>query len=138
MSNAFSSFVESRVDGNRATLGVAVGDLLLIGLFVLLGELRHGVDPVTQPLVVLDTYAPFLVGWLVAALAVGAYGPRARRSMESAVTATAGAWVVAVLVAQLLRASAFFHGDADPAFAAVSLLVGLALLLPWRAALARR
>lgn len=126
-----------RVDFSRATALLALGDVALILLFVLLGEIRHGVDPATQPLRVLGTFAPFFIGWAAVAVLGGVYAREVRFDAKIAAVRTAVVWIFAALVGQALRATPVFHGDADPAFVAVTVLVGLALLVPWRVAVAR-
>lgn len=126
------SRLAARVDA-RAVRRFLAGDLLAVLAFVLAGELRHGIDPVAQPLHVAGTAFPFYVGWAVAAPLVGAYAARTLDSRRSAVGLGVGAWVGAVAVGQALRATPWFHGDAAPAFVLVSLVVGGVLLGGWRA-----
>jgi len=124
------------IEVSWTTLAVALVDLSLVAVFVLAGELRH----YTMSLALSrtpGTYLPFAVGWLLAAPVIGAYARKARENVRSGVARTAFAWGVAVAVGQSLRATSAFHGDFDPSFALVSLLVGWVLLLPWRAALTR-
>ncbi len=124
--------LRGRVALSADTARAAALDAACIALFVIAGELRHGVSPLAEPLVVLDTAVPFYVGWLVAASVGGAYAPRARESPRRALAFAFIPWAVAVAIAQALRATATFHGNADPAFAIVSLLVGGLLLAGWR------
>ena len=126
--------LRTHVDASPRTLAVALGDVALIVLFVALGELQHGYDLLAQPGRVVGTALPFLIGWAVASVPAGVYAPEIYRSLRTAVTRTALAWVGAVLVGQALRATAIFHGDFAVTFMLVSLGVGLALLVPWRAA----
>jgi hypothetical protein len=135
--STLSGAISRRVDFTPTTLVVAAGDLLCIGLFVVLGELSHGIDPLRQPLVVVDTYVPFLVGWLVVSLLGGLYTRDAWLFPKRAVAWTLPAWFLADLIAQLLRATAFFHGDAALTFYLVAAAVGGLLLASWRAAVAR-
>lgn len=121
-----------RVELSAGTARAAGLDAACIALFILAGELRHGISPLAEPLVVVDTAVPFYVGWLVAATVGGAYAPRARESPRRAVVFALLPWAVAVAIAQALRATATFHGNADIAFAVVSLLVGGVLLAGWR------
>ena len=121
-----------RVKLSAGTARAAALDAACIALFVLAGELSHGISPVAEPLVALDTAIPFYVGWLVAATVGGAYAPRARATPRRAVTFAVLPWAVAVTIAQALRATAVFHGDAALSFAVVSLLVGGTLLAGWR------
>jgi hypothetical protein len=125
------SRLAARVDA-RAVRAYLVGDLVAVLAFVLAGELRHGIDPMAQPLHVAGTALPFLVGWALAAPVVGAYAARTLDSRRSAVSLAVGAWVGAVALGQGLRATPWFHGDAAPAFVLVSLVVGGVLLAAWR------
>ncbi|WP_254543928.1 DUF3054 domain-containing protein [Halomarina pelagica] len=128
--------LRGRIDPSLATLGLAVGDLLLVGAFVVLGEVSHfdAAFVLANPGYVLGTYLPFALGWLVVAPLVGAYGRAARSTARSAAVYAAGSWFGAVVVGQALRATALFHGEFAATFFLVSLGVGLALLLPWRVA----
>ena len=137
MSNAVSS-LRSRLVLAPAAAAVAFVDIALIGVFVVGGELNHGVSPVGQPLRVLDTFAPFLLGWIVASVLAGAYRPRALSSSKAAAGVVGVAWISAALLGQLLRGTALFHGDLTLAFTIVSVGVGLALLVPWRVFVALR
>lgn len=129
--------VRHRVDPTPGMALVAVGDLALIAVFVFGGAAGgHGFDPVGQFGRVGMTYASFVVGWALAAVLGGLYAIDARRTTKRAVTVTVPAWVVAAVLAQLLRATALFPGDAAVTFFLVSVGVGLVLLVPWRVAVA--
>jgi hypothetical protein len=125
--------VRTRVDPSIPTAGLFVGDLLAIATFVVVGEISHGIDPLAVPVYVAGTYAPFLIGWLVCAVPLGVYGVAGRTDIKRAVGGTVLAWTGGVVIAQALRATAFFHGDAALTFAAVSLVVGGTFVLGWRA-----
>ena len=135
MSSAVAS-LRARITLSPRTLGVALVDLLLIGLFVVLGELQHGYDLVADAPRVLGTALPFFAGWTLVSVLVGAYAPVVHRSVGTAVGRTALAWLGAVYVGQVLRATSIFPGGFAIPFVLVSLGVGLALLVPWRAAVA--
>jgi len=135
MSSAVAS-LRARTDRSPPTLGVALGDLLLISLFVVLGELQHGYDLVARAPRVVGTALPFFLGWALVSVLVGAYAPSASRSVGIAVRRTALAWIGAALIGQALRATPVFPGGFAIPFVLVSLGVGLALLVPWRAAVA--
>lgn len=128
--------VRGRVDASLPTLGLAAGDLAAIGLFVVLGEISHGIDPLRSPGVVADTFAPFAIGWLLVAVPAGAYAAAVRTSPKRAGITVVGAWLVADVVAQALRSTAYFHGDGALTFAIVAFLVGGVLLVGWRVAVA--
>lgn len=133
MSNA-EGFLGSRVDRSPGTGRLAVGDLLVLAGFLTVGELRHGVNPVTQPLVVADTVAPFLVGWIVASLVAGAYAPGATRTPRVAAVRAGGAWVVAAAIGLVLRATTLFHGESPLSFALVVTGIGVVSFVAWRVA----
>lgn len=120
-----------RVDADAVRLYV-VGDLLAILAFVVAGAIQHGNDPMTEPLVVADTASQFYLGWAVAAPIVGAYARATVDSRRSTLVASLGSWVLAVVVAQALRATPWFRGDAAVTFAVVAVAVGGVLLLGWR------
>lgn len=124
-----------RPELSPVTAGLVLGDVALIALFVALGVVQHysvALLPTRLP----GALTPFLIGWLPASLLAGVYAPVIRRNRRRVVVRTALAWVGAVVVGQSIRATEYFAGDAAPTFVAVSLAVGLALLVPWRAAVA--
>ncbi|WP_436928417.1 DUF3054 domain-containing protein [Halosimplex halobium] len=125
-----------RVEPAPATALVALGDLACITAFVLLGvTVGHGGgDPGVDPAHVAVTVLPFAVGWAVTSLLAGTYARSTYASAKRSVVRTVPAWVGAALVAQALRATAVVPGGAAVTFFAVSVLVTLALLLPWRVA----
>lgn len=125
-----------RVVRSPGTARLALGDVLVIVGFLTLGELNHGVNPVESPLVVADTIAPFLAGWVAAALVVGAYAPGATRTVKTAVVRVAGTWVLAAAVGLALRSTDLFHGNSPLSFALVVTGVGVAFLSAWRATVA--
>lgn len=130
--SAVSGFVRRRIDTTSTTLTVAAGDVVAIGVFVVAGELSHGVDPLSQVGRTLDTAVPFLLGWGLLALIGGLYTADAWRSPKRAVAWTLPAWVGADVVAQALRATPAFHGNAAVPFFLVAAAVGGALLTGWR------
>lgn len=125
-----------RVARSAETARLALGDLLVIVGFLIVGELRHGVHPVESPLVVADTIAPFLVGWAAGALAAGAYAPDSTRTVRTAVLRATAAWVPAAAIGLALRATDYFHGNSPWTFALVIVGVGVACLSAWRASVA--
>jgi len=128
-----ASSLRRRVDSVPAMVGLAVGDLLAITVFVVVGEISHGVDPVGQFDRVLGTLLPFLIGLGIVGIGGRLYTMHSIRSPGHAVSMILPAWVGAVIVAQLLRATAVFPGDAAITFAVVSVGVGGVLLISWRA-----
>lgn len=106
------------------------GPVDLLGMLAMLwiGELRHGNDPLTSPFLYIDTLIPFLVGWLVAAYALSAYGEQTLGSYRNAVGYALVAWFVGNTIGQGLRASTFFHGGTELSFFLVMFIfVGISL-----------
>ena len=122
----------ARIDGSSRTLGLAVGDLALIAVFVIAGELRHGYHLLGHPERVVGTLIPFLIGWVVVSVLAGVYSRSVYRNPLSAAPRTALAWIGATLIGLALRTTSFFHGEVPLPFALVSFGVGLVLLVPWR------
>jgi hypothetical protein len=119
------------VDGD--SLGrLLPGDLAAILLFVAAGEVRHHLPPWEYQMRYVRVLLPFLLGWAVAALLLGAYDERVRASPLAAALFAVGAWVAAAAVAVVLRGTAAFPGSADPVFYLVSVAFGGSLLAVWR------
>lgn len=109
-----------------------VGDVIAIATFVVAGEISHGIDPITQVDVVVDTFLPFLLGWVLMAPLLGGYAAGTVDDLVVAVTNVIPAWLVADGIGQVLRESPYFHGTADPIFYLVAATVGGGLLMAWR------
>lgn len=118
-----------RIELSGRTAALAAGDALAIAVFVAAGELRHGAPVLAG----VDTFAQFLVGWLVVAPLAGAYSGWAIESPGRAALYAVGVWVPAALLGQVVRlyADPLVTGLA-PSFVAVSLLAGGLLLAAWR------
>ncbi|QLH80257.1 DUF3054 domain-containing protein [Halosimplex pelagicum] len=125
-----------RVEPAPFTALVALGDLACIAAFVLLGVTvgHESIDPAANPGRVAAVILTFAAGWAVTALLGGLYAADAYGSAKRAVARTVPAWVGAALIAQALRATAVVPGGAAVTFFVVSVLVTLALLVPWRVA----
>jgi len=124
----------SHVELSSKTALLAAGDLGAILLFVAVGEYTHGYNPFVDVGRVAGTFAPFLIGWLLVAGAAGLYASDAPGTLANATLVTLLSWIVAVAIAQVLRATSVFHGNAAITFAVVSVLVGGVLLTLWRVA----
>lgn len=112
----------------RALTRYAPLDLIGMVAMMWVGELRHGNDPLVSPFLYLDTLAPFLIGWVVAAYALGAYSSRTLRGYRYAIGYALLAWFVGNVIGQGLRETAFFHGGSQLSFFLVMLIfVGGAL-----------
>jgi len=124
----------SRIDLSSTTALLAAGDLSAILLFVAVGEYTHGYNPLVDVGRLAGTFVPFLVGWLLVAGAAGLYASDAPGTLANSTLVVSLSWIGAVAIAQGLRATSVFHGDASLTFAVVSVLVGGVLLCLWRVA----
>ena len=120
-----------RIDLSRKTALLAAGDLAAILAFIVLGSFSHPYGPFDVGHIA-GAFAPFLVGWLLVAGPAGLYASDAPGTLVNSTLVTVLAWVVAVAIAQALRATSLFPGGAALTFAVVSVLVGGLLLTLWR------
>lgn len=127
-----TSSLRARIDPSPVTGVLAIGDWLVILAFVVAGEISHGYDPIADAGRVAGTFVPFVLGWAVVAIAGGLYTEDAVRSVRPAVASTVPAWSIAVVLAQLFRATPYFHGNASVPFALVAIGIGGVLILGWR------
>jgi hypothetical protein len=127
------SVLEQRLDAS--TWPVAVGDLVVLCLFLLAGTLHHGhtlaglqADPTIYALAA----GPFVLGWLICAPLVGAYSPGGGSAPNSSIPLAIRSWVPAALIGLLVRFVALPDRGVDPVFAAVMLFGGAVVLAGWR------
>jgi len=127
--------VRHRVDPAPLTALAALGDLVCIGVFVVVGATSgHGFDPVAEAPRIASTFATFAVGWALASVLAGVHSTDGRRSARETIRRIVPAWLVAAAVAQALRATPQVPGRAALTLYAVSVVVVLAMLVPWRLA----
>ncbi|NIB99522.1 DUF3054 domain-containing protein [Halobacterium sp. R2-5] len=110
----------------RAVVRFLPGDLLAISAFVLAGTLSHGSLTAQRYAGVL---LPFVVGWIVVAPFAGGYDTRVLESTRAALLYAVASWLGADFLAQLMRGTPFFPGNADPQFFLVALAVGTVALV---------
>lgn len=132
-----AEWFDARVDVSRTTLGLFVGDLAAITVFVLLGEVEHGISLVSSVgYIVTNTWGPFVVGWLLVSIPFGMYGAAPRESPRKVAVRTVGTWFCADLIGQVIRSLPFLEGwigwQALLLFGLVSFTVGSTLLCLWR------
>ncbi|MFB6124910.1 MAG: DUF3054 domain-containing protein [Halanaeroarchaeum sp.] len=121
-------------DVSRRTLRrYAPGDLFVIAVFVAIGELAHGSNPLAVLVAFAQTAVTFGVGWVVVAPLVGAYRSETLSDRWLAIGFPVLAWVGADAIAQLLRSTRYFEGNAALSFYLVALAFGGLLLGAWRA-----
>jgi len=111
------SALEGRVDS--AALPLAVGDLLAILGVLTYGMIEHGTFAAGHAI---EVYAPFVIGWGVAAVLIGAYSPGAAESAKAAIPLGLRTWILAALIGFGLR-WAVFTGGLDPIFVAITLVL---------------
>ncbi|PSP48203.1 DUF3054 domain-containing protein [Halobacteriales archaeon QH_7_69_31] len=126
------SFLEQRLDAG--TWPIAIGDLLVLLLFLLAGTLRHHsvAELQADPLVYALAAGPFVLGWLVCAPLVGAYSPGGGSAPNSSIPLAIRSWVPAAVVGLLVRFVALPDRGVAPVFAAVILVGGAVVLAVWR------
>lgn len=130
------TYLRSRVDPVALVGGLAIGDLVAIGIFVAVGQRQHGIDPLAFPAAYLEALGPFLLGWLLAAGLAGLYTRDAVLGPRRAVSWALPAWIVAAVIAQALRASSLVAGSLSPVFLLVSIGAGGVIVVSWRALVA--
>lgn len=121
-------------DGARAPTGRPshAADGVGVALFVAVGEVHHGVNPVTSPALYLDSLVPFAIGWfVVAAIATTAVSSRA--SWQKGVTGAVALWIPACLIGLGLRSTALFRGQTPLVFALVAVVGGAVFVAGARA-----
>ena len=112
------------------TLAILIaGDVLVLGLFVLLGERDHAISDPQPVLRWLITTAEFVLPWLIAAWALGAY--RADLSTRAFLGKTVTAWLIAAPLGALLRSFVNGSGAIASTFLVVTLCVGGIMLIAW-------
>lgn len=123
------SFISERVD--RAAAPLAVGDLLAILAVIAVGMTNHGT--LTGPVALLETAAPFLLGWALASVPIGAYSAGAAESAKAAVPLAIRSWVPAAVVGIVVRGALQSAFDLNLAiFLGVMLVTGGVALAVWR------
>ena len=125
---------------DRETLLLGAGDVGVVAGLLVIGQLSHGVNPITRPLYALETIAPFVIGWLAVAALAGFYTRSSAVTVPGAARLTTVVWLGAANVGVILRWEAFDTTATWP-FPLVITGFGLLLLVGWRvgyAALAGR
>lgn len=121
---------------DERTLGVAAGDLLAILAVLTVGLLRHGTNPLTAPRYAALVVAPFVFGWALSAVLLGAYASETLASPRATVGLAVLSWVGAVAVGAAIRATPTAPGGASPVFVAVMLGFGGLAVGAWRTVVA--
>ena len=123
------SFLSKRVDRSAAPL--LVGDVIAILAVIAIGMTNH--NSLTGVVALLETAAPFLVGWAITSVPIGAYSAGAAESAKAAVPLAIRSWIPAAVIGVLIRG--LFQTTLDQAlliFLGVMLVVGGVALGAWR------
>ena len=111
------------------------GDLVVLLLFVFIGQRDHSVDDPQPVLRLIVTTAYFALPWTIAALLLG--GDRSEPApLRRHIGLALNGWLIAAPLGALLRSFANGSGVILSPFLVVTLLVGATLLLVWRLAYA--
>jgi hypothetical protein len=107
-----------------------IGDILVLALFVFLGETDHAISDPQPVLRWVITTVEFAVPWIIAAWVLGAYAPDL--STKALLGRSLNAWLIAAPMGVLLRS--FVNGSAViiPIFMVVATCIGGIMLLGWR------
>jgi biotin transporter BioY len=106
-----------------------VGDLAAFLLFTYYGKRAHGLP--ADAAGILATAAPFLLGWLAAALLLGVYRPHRYERPGKLILITVAAWTVAAPIGLIIRAL-WLGTPITLMFAVVAYGLMLMFLLGWR------
>jgi hypothetical protein len=126
------SFLEQRIDAS--TWPIAVGDVVALLAFLFVGTLRHSTLEAIRadPTIYLLAAGPFVLGWAVCALPIGAYSPGGGSAPNSSIPLAIRSWIPAAIVGLVVRTVAIPNRGVAPAFAAVMLVGGTVVLSVWR------
>jgi hypothetical protein len=107
-------------------LPLVVVDVLAIGGVVTVGIAHHASAALLAgaPGYWAAVLLPFLIGWALVSVPVGAYAPGAAESAKAAVPLGVRAWVPAVVVALVIRATPIAPGGVHISFVVVITLLG--------------
>lgn len=107
-----------------------LGDFVVLLLFASIGRASH--EEGLTVLGIIETAAPFVLGWFVAAPFMGTFRDEATETPRRAVLMTARTWIVGIPLGLLFRAI-YLRRGIPISFAIVTLLTTLILLSLWRA-----
>lgn len=123
------SFLSKRIDRSAAPL--AVGDLVAILAVIAIGMNSH--NSLTGAVALLSTAAPFLFGWVVTSVPIGAYSAGAAESAKAAVPLAIRSWIPAAVIGVAIRGAVQSAFDAGLGiFLVVMLVTGTVALGGWR------
>ena len=116
----------------RRVGALAVGDFVVFNLVTAIGLLNHGRLGTVEGLLEVATIAtPFAAGWFVVAPFFGLFRRELAGRPRAALPRVALAWLVALPLGLLLW-SIVRQKSVQPAFAIITFITNLVLLLGWR------
>jgi hypothetical protein len=128
--------ISSALDARRVAI-LAAGDLVAFNLVTTIGLLSHGeltgLDALGQ---VVTVAAPFAIGWFLIAPFAGAFRADIAGQPRRILPRAALAWLIALPIGLLLW-SLIRQKQIQPAFAVVTFITNLIVLLSWRGVFAR-
>ncbi len=110
-------------------------DLISVTLFLSIGVIHHGGNPVTDPAGFALTLTPFLTGWLLASPVTEIYRIQPDIKLRDILIRTTGTWILAAVIGLLLRSTSYLPGNSPPIFMAVVLVFGAVFVNTWRVSL---
>lgn len=124
------------VELDRRRLVLAAGDLAVVAVVLAWGYTHHagGVAGLLDVADLVETLAPFLLGYAAVAATLGAYAPRRTRTLDWSLRTAAAAWAGAVGVGLTIRTHPGLTGGVAWPFGLVVLATGLVGLAAWRLA----
>jgi len=126
-----SQSVSSALDARRVAI-LAAGDLVAFNVVTTIGLLSHGeltgLDTLGQVAIVA---APFAIGWFLIAPFAGAFRADIAGQPRRILPRAALAWLIALPIGLLLW-SLIRQKQIQPAFAVVTFITNLVVLLGWR------
>jgi hypothetical protein len=123
------SFISERVD--RAAAPLVLGDVVVMLAVIAAGMVNH--NSLTGPTALLATAAPFLVGWALSSVPIGAYSAGAAESAKASVPLVIRSWVPAAVIGIVIRGATKSGFDTELAiFLVVMLVTGGVALAVWR------
>jgi hypothetical protein len=130
-----SQSISSALDTRRIAALVA-GDLVTFNIITTIGLISHGeltsLDALGQVVIVA---APFAIGWFLVAPFAGAFRADIAGQPRRILPRVALAWLIALPIGLLLW-SLIRQKQIQPAFAVVTFITNLVMLLGWRGAFA--
>jgi hypothetical protein len=115
----------------NVTTILIIGDIIILFLFSMLGRMAH--QQSLELWAVSETTAPFVIGWLVAAVLVGALKPENLTTIRGTLHKAVLAWLIGVPLGLLIRAlilQRWFHWS----FILITMVGTLVMIVAWRMA----